>query len=221
MQPITSFYSNDLYNALNTLKTTSGMFSQIQNAFGTITCYDTDNNAVLQFDVSNETSWTVTPYLNDTTPVPEATHKLSGVTFNEGYLCAQGLCLITTSVSSSRRHLIITKGSNGKCCTIIVTETASFGMTSQSVMYVTAKGDDTSLPIYTGGIKSPGYFASSATTVADRTILEKIPIVGVRGSNDYVSGCFTIFMRQFQDPGNIIIDGKNYYCANRFAILDE
>ena len=221
MQPITSFYSTDLSNALNTLKTTSGMFSRIQDSFGTLICYDTDDNVVLQFDVSNETMWSVTPYLNDTTPVPDGNHQLTNATFNEGYLCAQGLYLITVSMSSQRHHLIITKGSNGKCCTIIVTEQTNFGITSQSVMYVTAKGDDTSLPIYTGGIKSPGYFALAATVIADRTILEKIPIVGVRGSNDYVSGCFTIFMRQFQDPGNVIIDGKKYYCANRFAIIDE
>lgn len=221
MQPITSFYSTDLYNALNTLKTTSGMFSQIQDSFGTLICYDTNNNVVLRFDVSNGTTWDVTPQLNDTTDVPDSSHKLSGVTFDEGYLCTQGLYLIQAGSGSFRSHLIITKGSNGKCCTIIVKEPTNNAIISQSVMFVAAKGDDTSLPIYTGGIKSPGYFASSATTVADRTILEKIPIVGVRGSNDYVSGCFTIFMRQFQDPGNVIIDGKNYYCANRFAILDE
>lgn len=197
------------------------MFSRIEDAFGTLICYDTDNNVALQLTVSGGTTWSVVPNIDDTTSAPDNAHKITDRIFNEGYLCAQGLYLITTPTSSSRQHLIITKGSNGKCCTIIVAEQANFGITSQSAMYVTAKGDDTSLPIYTGGIKSPGYFSSSATVVADRTILEKIPIVGVRGSNDYVSGCFTIFMRQFQDPGNVIIDGKKYYCANRFAILDE
>jgi hypothetical protein len=94
-------------------------------------------------------------------------------------------------------------------------------LTYRYPIFVTAKGDDTSLLIYTDGINSPGYFSNYQERVADRTILEKIPIVGTRGSNDYVAGCFIIYMRQFQDPGTIIISGKNYYCANRFAILDE
>lgn len=220
MQSLTSFTANDLGAALNTLKETSGMFSRIDNAFGDITCYDTDGDHVITFKISGS-SWTVMPIVTGSITA-EGNHQLAGVTFAKGYLCAQGLYLITTMLSSSYYgHLIITKGSNGKCCTIITEEEQTVNIPTQSTLFVTAKGDDTSLLIYTDGIKSPGYFNNYQTNVADRTILEKIPIVGARGSNDYVSGCFTIFMRQFQDPGNILIDGKNYYCRNRFAILDE
>ena len=220
MQSLTSFTANDLEAALNTLKATSGIFSRIDNTFSDLMCYDTDGDEAVAFNQSGGT-WIVTPYLSGHTPVSDNPHKIIKRQFNEGYLCKQGLYLITTNASAQRQHLIITKGSNGKCCIIIVQESTDYQITSQPMMYVTTKGDDISLPIYTGGIKAPGYFATATTVVADRTILEKIPIVGARGSNDYATGCFTIFMRQFQDPGNIIIDGKNYYCVNRFAILDE
>ena len=220
MQSITSFDANSLYKALNTLKATSGIFSKVEIGSGNIYCYDTNNEVVLLFISVDTNRWQVVPYLQNTTPA-DGNHKMT-VTFAKGYLCAQGLYLITTILSTGYYgHLIITKGSNGKCCTIMTEEEQTVNMTTQSPLFVTTKGDDTSLLIYTNGIKGPGYFDNYQTNVADRTILEKIPIVGVRASNDYVTGCFTIFMRQFQDPGNIIIDGKNYYCRNRFAILDE
>lgn len=223
MQSLTSFSTNDLITALNTLKTTSGIFSKVENSFGDIYCYDSNanNEIVLVFKTISSNTWDVMPQLQNTVPA-DGNHKLSGVTFSEGYLCAQGLYLITQTISTGyKKHLIITKGSNGKCCTIMTDEEPTVNIPFQLPLFVTAKGDDTSLPIYTNGIKGPGYFADYASIVADRTILEKIPIVGAKGSNDYATGCFTIFMRQFQDPGTIIIGGKNYYCRNRFAILDE
>lgn len=87
MQSLTSFTSNDLEAALNTLKATSGIFSRIDNAFGDLICYDTDGDTVVTFSQS-EGAWNVTPYLNNTTPASENSHKIIGRTFNEGYLCA-------------------------------------------------------------------------------------------------------------------------------------
>ena len=221
MQSLTSFTNNDLYEALNTLKTTSGIFSKVEKVFSDIYCYDTDNEVVLIFKNISSGTWDVTPQLQSTVSA-DGDHKLSEVKFTKGYLCAQGLYLITGQLPSGLfGHIVITKGSNGECCTIMTQEYASVDLTVRCPLFITAKGDDTSLIIYTQGIYNPGYFNGVQTNVADRTILEKIPIVGTRGSNDYVTGCFTIFMRQFQDPGNIIIDGKNYYCRDRFAILDE
>ena len=224
MQTITTFDVTTIKAALETLIPT-GIFDTVsvddtQTGFETIQCY---KDSVLILTLSMNTTndlWTVTPYIAASTPAASS-HKLESIKFNEGYICTQGLYLITTAASSTRLHLLITKGNNGKLVTIKGSESSSFNIISSSNLYTTCMGDDTSSSLYTGGYKLPGYFSSSATTTADRTQTLKIPIVGSLGSSGYVTGVKGVYMRQFAEQGTIYIDGQKYYCAYRYAILDE
>jgi hypothetical protein len=57
MQSLTSFDTNSLYEALNTLKATSGIFSKVEIGSDGIYCYDTNNEVVLVFYDVNTNIW--------------------------------------------------------------------------------------------------------------------------------------------------------------------
>lgn len=215
MQHLTSFDTNTLQAALESLIPT-GIFDTVTNAFGDLSC--TKDGKIIVYFSKNSSNWTIKPYLNQST---EATgsHIVDNKALTDGYLCAQGLYLTTASSSGIIQHVIITKGSTGNGVTMIGQESSSLNLTNAAPYYMTSYGDDTSLVLYTSGYRVPGL--ATGTTAADRTQLLKLPIVGQQGSTDYITGCQSILLQQFSDPGNVEIDGVKYFCINRFAIVDE
>lgn len=215
MQHLTSFDANTLQAALESLIPT-GIFDAVTYQYGVITCAK-DGKTIIALEQSGNT-WRVKPYINQSTAASGA-HIVDGKILANGYLCAQGLYLMTASESGAVYHSIITKGSNGKCVSLVGIESSSIQLTNPAPYYVTSYGDDTSLNLYSSGYHVPGIAISSGA--ADRTQLLKIPICGQMGSTDYVDKCQAILLRQYTDPGVIEIDGTKYFCINRFAIVDE
>lgn len=215
MQHLTSFDTNTLKTALESLIPT-GIFDTVTYAYGEITCKK-DEKTIIVFSQSGDT-WKVVPYLNQSTQAT-GSHVSDYRSLANGYLCAQGLYLMTVSSSGSVQHIILTKGNTGNAVTMIGNEATSISLASSCAYFITSYGDDTSLALYTYGYSVPGM--ATSTTAADRTQLLKLPIVGQQGSTDYVTGCQGILLRQFSDPGNVEIDGVKYFCINRFAIVDE
>ena len=217
MQRLTAFDSNSLGAALQELIPT-GIFDSVESVFGDLYCTK-DGNQIVQF-LKSGNNWVFKPYLNATT---EATgsHVTAALGYVDGYLCAQGIYLISGSSGGIVTHIIITKGSNGKCVSLIGKESSSIQLNSPAPYYVTSYGDDASLNLYTYGYYVPGSTLNSSGAPADRTQLLKIPICGQMGSTDYVDKCQAILLRQYSDPGVVEIDGTKYFCLNRFAIVDE
>lgn len=215
MRRLTAFDSNSLGAALQELIPT-GIFDSVESVFGDLYCTK-DGNQIVQF-LKSGNNWVFKPYLNATTEA-SGSHITAALGYMDGYLCAQGLYLITGSSGGIVTHIIVTKGSNGKCVSLVGNESSSIQLGNPAPYYVTSYGDDTSLNLYTYGYRVPGIALSSAA--ADRTQLLKIPICGQMGSTDYVDKCQAILLRQYTDPGVIEIDGTKYFCLNRFAIVDE
>lgn len=217
MRRLTAFDASSLQAALQELIPT-GIFDKVENVFGDLYCTK-NNDQIVQF-VANSNKWIFKPYLNATT---EATgsHVTEALGYADGYLCAQGIYLITASSSGSVMHIVITKGSNGKCVSLVGRESSSIQLTGTAPYYITSYGDDTSLNLYSSGYRMPASALNSSGGVADRTQLLKIPICGQMGSTDYVDKCQAILLRQYSDPGVVEIDGTKYFCINRLAIVDE
>lgn len=215
MQHLTSFDSSTLQSALEALIPT-GIFDTVTYQYGEITCKK-DEKIIIVFAQSGN-AWRIKPYINQST---EATgsHAMDAKALADGYLCAQGLYLLTVSSSGSVQHAIVTKGSTGNGVTMIGTEATSISLSTSAAYFITSYGDDTSLTLYTQGYGIPGI--ATGTTTADRTQLLKLPIVGQQGSTDYITGCKGILLRQYTNPGIVEIDGVKYFCINRFAIVDE
>lgn len=216
MQHLTAFDANSLGAALQELIPT-GIFDTVESVFGDLYCTK-NNNQIVQF-IKRDTAWIFKPYLNATTEASGNHASLQELPFVDGYLCAQGIYLITGQYGGEVSHIIITKGSNGQCVSLVGREYSSVDLTIPNPYYVTSYGDDTSLNLYSYGYRVPGTTLSSG--VADRTQLLKIPICGQMGSTDYVDKCRAILLRQYSDPGVVEIDGTKYFCLNRFAIVDE
>lgn len=215
MQHLTSFDANSLQTALEAL-IPIGIFDTVTYQYGVITCAK-DGKTIIALEQSG-TTWRVKPYINQSTAASGA-HIIDSKILADGYLCAQGLYLMTASESSIVQHVLITKGSNGKCVTLVGAESTSIVLTNPSTYYITSYGDDTSLVLYTAGYKVPAI--ATGTTAVDRTQLLKLPIAGQQGSTDYITGCQSILLRQYTDPGIVEIDGVKHFCINRFAIIDE
>ena len=215
MQHLTSFDENTLKTALESLIPT-GIFDTVTYQYGVLTCAK-DGKTIIALEQSGNT-WRVKPYINQSTAASGA-HIVDGKILADGYLCAQGLYLMTASEMSTVYHIIITKGSTGNAVTIVGSESTSIVLTNPAPYFMTSYGDDTSLVLYTSGYKVPGL--ATGTAAADRTQLLKIPICGQMGSTDYVDKCQAILLRQYSDPGVVEIDGTKYFCINRFAIVDE
>ena len=216
MQHLTALNANSLQAALQELIPT-GIFDTVENVFGDIYCTK-NNDQIVQF-LKNGDNWIFKPYLNATTEASGSHASLQPLALVDGYLCAQGIYLITGSYGGTVTHIIITKGSNGQCVSLVGGEPSTIQLTNPMPYYVTSYGDDTSLNLYSAGYRVPGSALSSG--VADRTQLLKIPICGQMGSTDYVDKCQAIILRQYSDPGVVEIDGTKYFCLNRFAIVDE
>lgn len=214
MTPITNFSSaSDIKAALDAIGESTGIFDNVTITPGQFTYVNAFKNNVKLLEFTNSSGWTLRVFIASDT---YAQQTFAG-NITEGYLCKQALLL----KNNSNQHCVITKGNNGKCVTIIGSESSSFSITTSSLYKIYCMGDNTSSILYTSGYKAPGYFASSASDVADKTQLITLPITGQVNSTDYVVGAKMVFMRQFNNQGAVIMNGKKYYCVYRFALLDE
>lgn len=213
MTPITNFSTaQDIKNILDAIGESTGIFDDVTITPGQFTYVSAFKNNVKLLEFTNSSGWTLRAFVASGT---YAAQTFSG-TIVEGYLCKQALFL----KNNNSQHCVITKGNNGKCVTIIGTEASTFTIVNNMPYKIYCMGDDTSLALY-NGYRTPGYFSSSATDVADKTQLITLPITGQFGSTDYVVGAKIVYMRQFSNQGTIVINGKKYYCVYRFALLDE
>ena len=216
MRHLTAIDGNSLGAALQELIPT-GIFDSVESVFGDFYCTK-NGNQIVQF-LKSGNNWVFKTFLSATTEA-SGSHITEALAYTDGYICAQGLYLITGSSGGIVTHIIVTKGSNGQCVSLVGKESSSIQLTNSAPYYVTSYGDDTSLRLYSDGYRVPGS-ALNSSGVADRTQLLKIPICGQMGSTDYVDKCRAILLRQYSDPGVVEIDGTKYFCLNRFAIVDE
>lgn len=91
-----------------------------------------------------------------------------------------------------------------------------FSIAANIQYYVSGFGDNTSLALYTGGYKVQGNSGAG-----DRTILTKLPVVGILGSTDYFTTAYVRNVVQYTQTGVQMIGDKKYFCIENMAIEDE
>ena len=150
------------------------------------------------------------PKLNASTQASGA-HALIGRA-NKAMRCKGGFAIIDTQ--SEQKTFAAARTSNDKTA-FMVSNRNAFTTGSGIRWHTTCYGDATSLNMYTYGYDMIMNYAN------DRTILNKIPVVGVYGSTDYFTTAFARSCVQFAENGLQMIGGKKYGCYGVIAILDE
>ena len=184
-----------------------------------------NGNTILDISVS-DAKWNFLPYAADGI----TGNGITGMRYmTAAYRCKGGVLIAGNNgagdATFTRWNFLIAKTSAGGGKTGFV-RVGTSGYNAPQVyvnggrtFHTTCFGDSTSAQLFTGGFSV--YIHYTAGTPYDRTILTKLPVVGEPGSTDYFTTAAVRNCVQFYEDGEQIIGGKQYGCAQAFAILDE
>lgn len=180
-----------------------------------------NNETILEMTVSSGV-WTMTPYIASGVAATGGEHVLTSMRWGFAIRCKGGVAFRSTYVQDGYgyRWYVIAKTSSGKTGFVLSWSggTATYGM-DYNTLYPSCFGDNTDLDLYAHGYKTTTNYYNNHSY--DRTILSRIPVVGIRGSNDYFTTALIRSTLQYIETGEQIIAGKRYGCMDLFAILDE
>ncbi|MBQ8922347.1 MAG: hypothetical protein IJ060_09340 [Oscillospiraceae bacterium] len=183
-----------------------------------IVCTQNGNTILDISSANNGHGWYFVPYISAGTAATGFGVNVLAYTAR----CKGGVYFRSTNTGGPNYYFtfIIAKTGSGKTGFIqFNSQMIAVGASLAPVLYSRCFGDDTSLSLYTYGYLVACNYTSA--TVADRTILTKLPVVGARGSTDAFSSVFVRSLFQFVNDGQQSIGGKTYGCIDMFAILDE
>ena len=171
-------------------------------------------------------TWLFIPYVASGTPA-NAAHSwhisdTNGIPIASLYRCSGGVFFKSQSRpyvgDASKFFFIIAKTSADKTGFILYKQAENyvFSIAANITYYVSGFGDNTSLALYTGGYKVQGNSGAG-----DRTILTKLPVVGILGSTDYFTTAYVRNVVQYTQTGVQLIGNKKYFCVENLAIEDE
>ena len=186
-----------------------GLFDSVVIDSNVIKC-SKDDTVLLTINTDNQGVFGFYPKLNASTQASGA-HALIGRA-NKVMRCKGGFAIIDTQ--NEQKTFAAARTSNDKTAFMVASRNV-YSTSYEVIYYSTCYGDNTSLSMYFDG------FRIRNNTASDRTILSKIPVVGVYGSTDYFTTAFSRNCVQFAEDGLQIIGGKKYGCYGAIAILDE
>ena len=186
-----------------------GLFDSVVIDSSVINC-SKDDTIILVINTDNQGVFGFYPKLDASTQA-SSPHALI-CRANKAMRCKGGFAIIDTQ--SEQNTFAAARTSNDKTAFMVANRIA-FISGSGVKWYTTCYGDATSLNMYTYGYDMGMNYAN------DRTILNKIPVVGVYGSTDYFTTAFSRSCVQFAENGLQMIGGKKYGCYGVIAILDE